>query len=79
MEVADDLRFCVDQVVACQPRLLAGNVAWRGRILETGGELEIAYGCVIRVERDRFAEIHMYETDDVNAMLDCFERLGRQP
>jgi ketosteroid isomerase-like protein len=74
--VASDLRLEVDEVLACDDRVIALRVTWRGSALDGGGELAFPHGVVSVLESGRNLSWDQYEHDDREAILDRYTELG---
>jgi ketosteroid isomerase-like protein len=70
-----DLRIEADVVLACDERVIALLVAWRGRGVKAG-ELEIPMGVVAVVEDDRLKLHELFNPDDRAAIMARFAELG---
>ncbi len=67
----------VDEVLACDERVIATRLTWRGAMLDGGGRYEIPVGLVILIdEAGRAASWDQYEPDDREAMLARFGQLS---
>jgi hypothetical protein len=73
-QMSPDLRFALDEVLACDDRVIAFRAAWVGTNIDGGGPFSIPLGLVIH--RDG---MDLYEPDDRDAMLARFEELTRRP
>jgi ketosteroid isomerase-like protein len=73
--VTTELRFEVDEVVACDDRVIAMSLAGRGTTVE-GGPYEIAYGVVAVIENGLIRRWERYEPDDRRAMIARYAALG---
>jgi class 3 adenylate cyclase/ketosteroid isomerase-like protein/tetratricopeptide (TPR) repeat protein len=78
-ELAPDVRFGVDEVLACDDRVIAMRVAFRGHAADGGGFGEVAIGVVSVVEDGRFVSDEQFEYDDTAAMLQRYAQLGGRP
>jgi SnoaL-like protein len=74
--VSPDVRFKIDEVLACDARLIALRVSYQGR--GEGGLGEFAYlsGYVAVIEHGLWARTSEYEHDDDAAMLARYRDLG---
>jgi class 3 adenylate cyclase/tetratricopeptide (TPR) repeat protein len=71
-----DMRLEVDEVLACDERVLAMRATWRGTTMEGGGELAIELGLVLAVESGRMVRMEMYEPGDRRSMIARYDELG---
>ena len=71
-----DLRYEVDEVLACDERVIAARIAYRGHMRDGGGELEFAVGMVNVVEGGMHVSGDRYDPDDREAMLARYAELG---
>ncbi len=72
-----DLRLDFDEVLACDERVIAVRMAWRGRGVKAG-ELELAAGAVLIVEDGLWMSVDFYEPEDRAAILARYAELGRR-
>jgi ketosteroid isomerase-like protein len=70
-----DVRFEVDEVLACDDRVIAICCAFRGHSADGGGAFEIAIGLVYVVEDALLCRADRYEYEDREAMLARFTEL----
>jgi hypothetical protein len=77
-EVAPDLRAHFDEVVACDDRVIALRITWRGDAAPGGGEAAVLYGAVAVVEDARMIRIELFEHDDRAAILARYAELAQQ-
>jgi ketosteroid isomerase-like protein len=63
-------------VLACDDRVIARRVAYRGRSADGGGEMEVRAGYVSVIEDGLFVSTDEYEYDDTAGMLARFAELG---
>jgi hypothetical protein len=66
----------VDEVLACDDRLVAFTMTWRGSGADGGGELALPIGNVYVVEGGRVAHLDQYDPDDRQAMIARYAELG---
>jgi hypothetical protein len=66
----------VDEVLACDDRLVAFTMTWRGSGADGGGELALPIGNVYVVEGGRVAHLDQYDPDDRRAMIARYAELG---
>ena len=71
-----DLRYEVDEVLACDDRVIAARIAYRGHARDGGGEFEFAVGMVNVVEDGMHVSGDRYDRDDREAMLARYAELG---
>ncbi len=71
-----DLRFEVDEVLACDERIIALRIAWRGHALESGGATDLQVGMVGVLERGRLVRVDQYDPAEREAMLARFTELS---
>ncbi len=76
IEIAPDLRHEVDEVLACDERVLATRVTWTGHAADGDGELSYAVSGVWVIEGGRLLSIDMYDYDDDAAVLARYADLG---
>ena len=74
--VSPDIRFAIDEVLACDDRAIALTVKYNGRA--QGGKGEFAYisGYVAVIEGGRWVSTSEFEHDDADAMLARYRALG---
>jgi hypothetical protein len=74
--VSPDIRFAIDEVLACDDRVIALTVSYRG--LAQGGLGEFSYisGYVAEIENGRWFSTSEFEHDDHAAMLARYRALG---
>ena len=75
--IAPDLRMVIDEIVACDDRVLVARAAFRGRGVKAG-ELDYRFGGVFLVEHGLWVRGDTYEVDDDDAMLARYEELRAQ-
>jgi hypothetical protein len=75
---APDIRGTVDEVLACDERVIAMRVRYRGHGTQAG-EFEALFGCVTVVEDGLATRVDNYEYDDDAAMLRRYHELGGYP
>jgi class 3 adenylate cyclase len=73
-----DIRGEVDEVLACDDRVIAMRVGYRGHGKQAGA-FESLFGCVTVVEDDLAVSVDHYEYDDDAAMLQRYHELGGYP
>jgi hypothetical protein len=75
LETVTDLRCEVDDVLACDERVIALRTTWHGHSADTGGEVEFKFGYVAVVEDGLLVRQDHYDPDDREAMLARYEEL----
>ena len=73
-----DVRGEIDEIIACDDRVIAMRVAYRGHGRQAG-EFEALFGCVTVVEEGRAISVDHYDYDDDPAMLRRYHELGGYP
>jgi class 3 adenylate cyclase/ketosteroid isomerase-like protein/tetratricopeptide (TPR) repeat protein len=73
---APDLRVTIDDVIACDDRVVALRLTWHDETPVEGSPYAVTVGYVAVVESDRFARGDMYEPDDGQAMVARYAALG---
>ena len=73
-----DLRLEIDEVLACDERVIAQISSWRGHALDGGGEAEVQQGIVAVVEDGQLVRADQYDPGDRATMLARFAQLGGQ-
>jgi class 3 adenylate cyclase/ketosteroid isomerase-like protein len=76
--MAPDMRLEVDEVLACDDRVIAMRIAFRGHASDGAGELEISVGYVSVFADDRWLRDEQYEYEDDTRMLARYAALGGQ-
>jgi hypothetical protein len=76
LAVGSDFWFSVDEVLACDDRVIAFLCSVHGTTNEGGGRFEIAFGRVAVIEAGLYRSIEVYGTDERQAMLVRFAELG---
>ncbi len=71
-----DIENFIDEVLACDERVIAARQTYRGHALDGGGEIEVRLGIVNVVEDGVLVSADQYEYDDDAAMLTRFDELG---
>ncbi len=74
--VSPDLRLEVHEVLACDNRLIAARVVWRGTSADGGGEFDNGFGYVIVVDDGLIQALHQFEPDDRVGMMACYTELS---
>jgi ketosteroid isomerase-like protein len=75
-ETLPDLRMEVDEVLACDDRVIALRCSFCGHGVDGGGEAELAVGRVVLIEYGLWVRSEYYDYDDDAAMLARFEELS---
>lgn len=77
--VSPDVRMAIDEVLACDERVVAMRVSYRGQ--GPGGRVEFAFlgGFVTLVENGHSIHVDLYEYDDDEAMLARYRELTGAP
>lgn len=74
--VSPDIRFAIDDVLACDDRVIALTVSYNGRSQGGLGEFTYISGYVAEIERGLWVSTSEFEHDDVEAMLARYRALG---
>jgi class 3 adenylate cyclase/ketosteroid isomerase-like protein len=74
--ISPDIRMCVDEVLACDERVIALRVRWMGTGEDGGGVIEVPLGYVNVVEDGRVVRTEQFDPDDREAMLARYRELG---
>lgn len=75
--VAPDVRFAIDDVLACDERVIAMRASYHGQALGGRGEFAFLAGFVTAVEDGHSLHVDQYEYDDDAAMLARYAELTR--
>ena len=75
-EATADLRLGVEEVLACDDRVIALRGSFRGHALDGGGEVEVPMGSVVVLEDGQLKRIEQHEPDDREGMLARYRELG---
>jgi SnoaL-like domain len=75
-EVADDHYAEVDEVLACDDRVIVARLTYRGRSKETGSDLVVRVGSVSVIEAGVRVSTDLYDPDERQAMLERYAELG---
>jgi SnoaL-like domain len=67
--VSPDVRFAIDEVLACNERIVAFRASYNGHGLGGGGAFAFLGGFVTAVEDGHSISVDQYEYDDEMAML----------
>ena len=73
-----DLRVEVEEVLACDDRVIALVISWCAHALESGGEAELRMGTVMVVESDQAVSADQYDAEAREDMLARYAELGGQ-
>lgn len=76
LEVSPDFWGEVDEVIACDERVIAYRSTMRGTAGATGGMHETTLGQVVLVQDGRSVTWDQYEAEDTDAMLARYRELG---
>jgi len=76
--MSPDIRVEIDDVLACDERVIATRLGYRG-IGRQAGEFEFLIGNVTVVEGGRGVSVELYDYDDDAAMLARYAELGGRP
>jgi class 3 adenylate cyclase/ketosteroid isomerase-like protein len=79
LQITPDVRFTVDEVLACDDRVLAMRCAYRGHAGNSGGEVEVAQGMVAVAQDGVFVKADVFDYDDAAAILQRYAQLGGWP
>jgi len=71
-----EMGLAVDEVIACDDRVMAVTVTVHGTAREGGGALTLPLGYVILVEDNRLGHAEIYEPEDRLAMVARYAALG---
>jgi class 3 adenylate cyclase/ketosteroid isomerase-like protein len=74
--IAPDVRWVVDEVLACDACVIALRVRYMGSVLDGGGPVELAVGSVNVVENDVVVRAERFDYDDRAGMLARYRELG---
>jgi class 3 adenylate cyclase/ketosteroid isomerase-like protein/tetratricopeptide (TPR) repeat protein len=75
LSTSPNLRLEVDDVLACDDRVIAMRYTWRGHGVKAG-EVALSVGAVTVIEDGLWASLDLYEPDDDEAMLSRYAELG---
>ena len=75
LDASPHIRHEIDEVIACDDRVIVTLGAWRGRGLKAG-DLEVTIGAVTVVENGRWRGVDWYAPDDRAAMIARYAELG---
>ncbi len=83
MEMCPDLRFHIDEVLACEPGTIAIRTTWRGTG-PAGVQAEIPMGRICWIEGGLMTRLELFDPDDYTSIVARFEeelggRDGKQP
>jgi hypothetical protein len=68
-DVSPDVRFAIDEVLACNERVVAMRASYNGHGYGGSGAFAFLGGFVSVIEDEHSAAVHQYEYDDEEAML----------
>jgi class 3 adenylate cyclase/ketosteroid isomerase-like protein/tetratricopeptide (TPR) repeat protein len=74
--IAPDIRWVVDEVLACDERVIAMRVRYVGSAADGGGDVEVAVGTVNVVDNDMIVSADRFDHDDREGMLARYRELG---
>jgi SnoaL-like domain len=74
--VSPDVRFAVDEVLACDERVVAMRVSYHGSGIGGRGRFAFEAGVVALVEDEHTIRVDQYEYEDNEAMLARFAELS---
>ena len=74
--VSPDIRFAIDEVLACDDRVIALTVTYKGRGQGGLGEFNYISGYVAVIEDERWVSTSEFEHDDHDAMMARYKALG---
>jgi hypothetical protein len=74
--VSPDIRFAIDEVLACDDRVIALTVSYNGRSQGGLGEFTYISGYVAEIENGLWVSTSEFEHDDEEAMLARYRALG---
>jgi class 3 adenylate cyclase/predicted ester cyclase len=77
--ISPDLRLEIDEVLACDDRVIALRSAYRGHASDGSGDFAFLTGQVTVVEDGRSVTVDQYEYDDDAAMLARYAELAGRP
>lgn len=77
--VSPDVRFAIDDVLACDERVVAIRASYHGQGQGGHGEFAFLGGFVTVVERGHSVHVDLYEYDDDQAMLARYRALTEAP
>ncbi len=75
--VSPDVRFAIDEVLACDDRVVAIRASYRGQGPGGRGQFAFVAGFVTVVEGGHSIQVDQYEYDDDDAMLARYAELTR--
>ncbi len=74
--LSSDARCDVEEILACDDRVIALRLAYRGHANDGGGVAEFAIGMVSVIEDGQFVGSDQYEPDDRAAMIARYAEVG---
>jgi hypothetical protein len=77
LAVSPDVRFAIDEVLACDERVVAMRASYHGQGPGGHGEFAFISGFVTLVEQGHSVHVDQYEYDDDAAMLARYAELTR--
>jgi len=75
-QISPDVRLEIDDVLACDERVIALRTAYRGHASDGSGDFELLGGHVAVVEGGRVLSLDQHDYDDEAAMLHRYAELG---
>ena len=80
LAASPDLHGAIEEILACDERVVAATAVWGGSSAEGGGDIEFRFGYVTVVEKGLIAHQELFEANDRDAMLARYAELGgRRP
>jgi ketosteroid isomerase-like protein len=76
LEISPDVRLELDEVIACDDRVIAARAGYRGHAADGGGEFFTPVGVVEVVENGQFVSADDYDYEDTDALIARFVELG---
>ncbi len=73
---APDARFGIDEVLACDERVIALRATWRGTARDGGGPLEVGCTIVAVVEDGRERRVDVFEPEERQRAIALYAELG---
>jgi hypothetical protein len=71
-----DVRIELDELLACDERVIAMRAAVRGTVPDDGAMFEVRFGAVDVVEDGRFTSVELYDSDDRRALFARYVELA---
>lgn len=76
LTASPDVRMEVDEVLACDDRVVAAVVTWRGHSVDRGGGYEVRHGWVAVVEDGLGRSSDLYDAGDRTGLVARYTELG---